>query len=130
MSKPSVPSPLTAVLSPVANMHDPQLNVVVTQIEQQQQQQQQEVLTSGRPRWYNQDGRVKQAFLIGVAGGSASGKTSVTRRIIESLGIPWVVLLSMDSFYKDLAPADLEKAHKNDYNFDHPCKKNSHTAAF
>lgn len=36
----------------------------------------------------------------GLAGGSASGKTTVARRIIESLGVPWVSLLSMDSFYK------------------------------
>lgn len=37
---------------------------------------------------------------IGLAGGSASGKTTVARRIIESLEVPWVSLLSMDSFYK------------------------------
>lgn len=38
--------------------------------------------------------------LIGLAGGSASGKTTVATRIIESLGVPWVSVLSMDSFYK------------------------------
>lgn len=37
---------------------------------------------------------------LGVCGGSASGKTTVARKIIESLNVPWVVLLSMDSFYK------------------------------
>lgn len=39
-------------------------------------------------------------FLTGLCGGSASGKTTVARKIIEALDVPWVVLLSMDSFYK------------------------------
>lgn len=38
--------------------------------------------------------------LPGLGGGSASGKTTVARMIIEALDVPWVVLLSMDSFYK------------------------------
>lgn len=38
----------------------------------------------------------------GICGGSASGKTTVANKIIESLGHPWVTLLSMDSFYKVL----------------------------
>lgn len=37
---------------------------------------------------------------VGISGGSASGKTSVARLIIEELDVPWVTLLSMDSFYK------------------------------
>ena len=37
---------------------------------------------------------------LGVGGGSASGKTTVASKIIEALSVPWVVLLSMDSFYK------------------------------
>ena len=36
----------------------------------------------------------------GVCGGSASGKTTVAKRIIKALDIQWVSLLSMDSFYK------------------------------
>lgn len=36
----------------------------------------------------------------GVCGGSASGKTTVARKIIEELDIQWVTLLSLDSFYK------------------------------
>ena len=36
----------------------------------------------------------------GVCGGSASGKTTVAKRIIEALDVQWVSLLSMDSFYK------------------------------
>lgn len=39
-------------------------------------------------------------YITGLCGGSASGKTTVARKIIEALDVPWVVLLSMDSFYK------------------------------
>lgn len=35
-----------------------------------------------------------------MTGGTASGKTTVARKIIESLDVPWVCILSMDSFYK------------------------------
>ena len=43
------------------------------------------------------------AFVIGVCGGSASGKTTVAKKIIKNLSIDWVTLLSMDSFYKVLS---------------------------
>jgi len=36
----------------------------------------------------------------GVCGGSASGKTTVARKIIEELNVQWVSLVCMDSFYK------------------------------
>lgn len=39
-------------------------------------------------------------MFLGICGGSASGKTTVATKIIESLNVPWVTLLSMDSFYK------------------------------
>ncbi|CAG8482903.1 1545_t:CDS:10 [Ambispora gerdemannii] len=52
--------------------------------------------------------------------GSASGKTGVSERIIKNLNAPWVVLLSMDSFYKPLTPEQKTAAYNNDYNFDHP----------
>ena len=32
--------------------------------------------------------------------GSASGKTTVAKKIIAELGVPWVVIISLDSFYK------------------------------
>ena len=60
------------------------------------------------------------AFVIGVSGGSASGKTTVARKVIESLRVPWVTLLSMDSFYKVLTKEQHEMAAKNEYNFDRP----------
>lgn len=61
-----------------------------------------------------------EPFVIGICGGSASGKTTVAEKIIEALSVPWVTLLSMDSFYKVLNEKQHEIAHNNEYNFDHP----------
>ncbi|XP_043925287.1 uridine-cytidine kinase-like 1 [Protopterus annectens] len=79
------------------------------------------VYTAGRPPWYNETGiPFKEAFVIGLCGGSASGKTTVANKIIEALDVPWVVLLSMDCFYKVLSKEEQVLAAKNEYNFDHP----------
>uniref|UniRef100_A0A3B3DR91 Phosphoribulokinase/uridine kinase domain-containing protein n=1 Tax=Oryzias melastigma TaxID=30732 RepID=A0A3B3DR91_ORYME len=79
------------------------------------------IYTAGRPPWYNVTGTTfKEAFVIGLCGGSASGKTTVANKIIEALDVPWVVLLSMDSFYKVLNKEEQDQAVKNEYNFDHP----------
>nr|DBA22022.1 TPA: hypothetical protein GDO54_013106 [Pyxicephalus adspersus] len=79
------------------------------------------IYTAGRPPWYNEHGtQSKEAFVIGLGGGSASGKTTVARMIIEALDVPWVVLLSMDSFYKVLTEEQQAQAARNEYNFDHP----------
>ncbi|XP_045433194.1 uridine-cytidine kinase-like 1 isoform X2 [Pipistrellus kuhlii] len=79
------------------------------------------IYTAGRPPWYNEHGtQSKEAFAIGLGGGSASGKTTVARMIIEALDVPWVVLLSMDSFYKVLTRQQQEQAALHNYNFDHP----------
>lgn len=64
-------------------------------------------------------------FLIGVAGGTASGKTSVCKNIMEQLGQldtsqKRVVMLSQDSFYKKLDLQARKLANKGEYNFDHP----------
>uniref|UniRef100_A0A8D0CBK2 Uridine-cytidine kinase n=1 Tax=Salvator merianae TaxID=96440 RepID=A0A8D0CBK2_SALMN len=79
------------------------------------------IYTAGRPPWYNETGTpFKEAFVIGLCGGSASGKTTVANKIIEALDVPWVVLLSMDSFYKVLNKEQQQAAARNEYNFDHP----------
>ncbi|CAF0938138.1 unnamed protein product [Didymodactylos carnosus] len=74
----------------------------------------------GRPPWYDVSGETKEAFVIGICGGSASGKTTVAKRIVEKLNVPWVSLLSMDSFYKVLSDEQHQQANENNYNFDHP----------
>ncbi|XP_066995878.1 uridine-cytidine kinase-like 1 isoform X2 [Anabrus simplex] len=78
------------------------------------------IYTAGRPPWYNSAGQQVEPFVIGICGGSASGKTTVAAKIIESLNVPWVTLLSMDSFYKVLNEKQHEQAANNEYNFDHP----------
>lgn len=78
------------------------------------------IYTAGRPPWYDSTGQMKEALVVGLCGGSASGKTTVAKRIIEELNVQWVSLLSMDSFYKELTDDEIEKAHKSEYDFDHP----------
>lgn len=57
-------------------------------------------------------------FVIGIAGGSASGKTTVCTRITQRLAGQRVVLLSLDEFYRDLTQE--EKDNISDVNFDCP----------
>jgi len=57
-------------------------------------------------------------FVIGIAGGTASGKTTVCRTITQALGDQQVVLLGLDEFYRDLTPE--ETANISDVNFDEP----------
>ncbi|KAJ5823017.1 hypothetical protein N7447_005357 [Penicillium robsamsonii] len=58
--------------------------------------------------------------IIGIAGSSGSGKSSVAMEIVRSLNLPWVVILVMDSFYKTLTSEQHHKAHANEYDFDCP----------
>lgn len=69
----------------------------------------------------------KTPFLIGVSGGTASGKSTVCKRIMEKLGQVnkdqaerQVVCISQDSFYRELTCAEIQKADKGLFNFDHP----------
>ncbi len=57
-------------------------------------------------------------LIIGIAGGTGSGKTTVVRKIVESLPANEVVLLPQDSYYKDSSHIPLEK--RQNINFDHP----------
>ncbi|TSK72037.1 Uridine-cytidine kinase 1 [Bagarius yarrelli] len=66
-------------------------------------------------------------FLIGVSGGTASGKSTVCAKIMELLGQNKVdhhqrkvTIVSQDSFYRVLTPEQKAKALKGHYNFDHP----------
>lgn len=78
------------------------------------------IFMAGRPPWYDVQGQLVEPFVIGICGGSASGKTTVAKKIIEELDVPWVTMLSMDSFYKVLDEDAHKLATNNDYNFDHP----------
>lgn len=61
---------------------------------------------------------MKPHILIGIAGGSGSGKTLVAKRIFDELGSDKVVIIQQDSYYKDLGHLTLEE--RKSQNFDHP----------
>jgi uridine kinase len=58
------------------------------------------------------------SVVIGVAGGSGSGKTTVVRRIVESLGNDQVTVLEHDRYYRDRS--DLRLEERAAMNYDHP----------
>jgi uridine kinase len=57
-------------------------------------------------------------LLVGIGGGTASGKTSIARRIQESLGPGESALIELDSYYHDLS--HLPPDARAQVNFDHP----------
>ncbi|MDD3737844.1 MAG: uridine kinase [Lentimicrobiaceae bacterium] len=57
-------------------------------------------------------------FIIGVAGGSGSGKTTVVRKIVKQLPTDSISTISLDSYYKD--SSHLTAQEKLNVNFDHP----------
>lgn len=57
-------------------------------------------------------------LVIGIAGGSGSGKTTVAQAILQRVGPERIAFLQHDSYYKDLR--GLPPAQRNEFNFDHP----------
>jgi uridine kinase len=57
-------------------------------------------------------------LIIGVAGGSGSGKTTVVNHIMENIGEERIQLIEHDSYYRDLRHISFEERLK--VNFDHP----------
>ena len=57
-------------------------------------------------------------MIIGICGGTGSGKTTIARKIVEAVGAENVVLVEQDSYYRDLADMPLDERHQA--NFDHP----------
>lgn len=60
----------------------------------------------------------KDRIVIGIAGGSGSGKTSVAKALIKDLHVQGVQIIEQDWYYKDLAHLPAEERAK--WNFDHP----------
>ena len=61
---------------------------------------------------------MSRRILIGIAGGSGSGKTLVARNIVRDLGSDRVVIIDQDSYYKNLE--DIPARDREARNFDHP----------
>lgn len=57
-------------------------------------------------------------LIVGIAGGTGSGKTTVVRKLIEMLPAGEVVIMPQDSYYKDNRDIPIEERQK--INFDHP----------
>jgi uridine kinase len=57
-------------------------------------------------------------MIIGICGGTGSGKTTIARAILDSVGSTEVVLIEQDSYYRNLADMPLDERHQA--NFDHP----------
>ena len=57
-------------------------------------------------------------FIIGIAGGSGSGKSTVARKVAEGLATSSVAFIDMDAYYKNFTELPLEERRK--VNWDHP----------
>ncbi len=61
---------------------------------------------------------MKPPIIIGVAGGTASGKTTVSAKILEAVGRNRLAYIEHDAYYRDLSHLPLTK--RRNLNFDHP----------
>lgn len=68
----------------------------------------------------SQTGRTleRKPIIIGVAGGSASGKTTVSQAILRRVGLERIAYIPHDLYYRDLSHLPLEQRAR--FNFDHP----------
>lgn len=57
-------------------------------------------------------------LIIGIAGGTGSGKTTVVKKLLEKLPCNQVVILPQDSYYRDSSDKPIEE--RLEMNFDHP----------
>ena len=57
-------------------------------------------------------------MIIGICGGTGSGKTTIARAIVDAVGRVNVVLVEQDSYYRNLSDMPLDERHQA--NFDHP----------
>ena len=60
----------------------------------------------------------KEIILIGIAGGTGSGKTSIAREIEKEFSAGEVAVIQLDSYYRDMGDMSMEERDKQ--NFDHP----------
>lgn len=56
--------------------------------------------------------------IIGIAGGTGSGKTTVVKKIVKALPLHYVAVVPLDSYYNDTS--DMTEEERHAINFDHP----------
>jgi uridine kinase len=61
---------------------------------------------------------MEKPIIIGVAGGTASGKTTVSNKILETIGPERLAYIEHDAYYRDLSHLPFEE--RQSFNFDHP----------
>ena len=66
----------------------------------------------------NQNKKMKRPILIGVTGGSGSGKTTVSKAIYDSFPNKSLLILQQDAYYNDQSDMSMEERKK--VNYDHP----------
>ncbi|HMU69561.1 MAG TPA: AAA family ATPase, partial [Chitinophagales bacterium] len=57
-------------------------------------------------------------FIIGIAGGSGSGKSTFVRNLVKQLDVDTVSLLMQDAYYRHMP--EMPEAERKQMNFDHP----------
>ena len=57
-------------------------------------------------------------LIVGIAGGTGSGKTTVVKKVVEVFPDEDVIVIPQDSYYRDNSSISLEERQK--INFDHP----------
>ncbi len=60
----------------------------------------------------------QSSILIGIAGGTGSGKTSIAKEFVKEFTTGEVAVIQLDSYYKDLSHMSMDE--RNEQNFDHP----------
>ena len=58
------------------------------------------------------------SILIGIAGGTGSGKTTIAKRIVSSIGSQDAIIMAQDAYYRDHSHLTMEEREK--INYDHP----------
>ena len=61
---------------------------------------------------------MSKPFIVAIAGGSGSGKTTIAKMLMEQFSKDDISVLSQDHYYKDLSHLEPEMREKS--NFDHP----------